>query len=43
MNYTMITNLAHAGTTPLPPRGIRIKKKIGFVAPIFASSEISKP
>ena len=39
MNYTMITNHAHAHTNPL---GEPESKKIGFVAPIFASSEISK-
>ena len=38
----MITNHAHAPTNPpLLPRGTRIQK-IGFVAPIFASAEISK-
>ena len=41
MNYPMITNHAHACTTPLPPREPD-SKKIGFVAPIFASAEISK-
>ena len=41
MNYTMITNQAHARTNP-PPLGEPESKKIGFVAPIFASSEISK-
>ena len=41
MNYTMITNHAHAHTNPLP-LGKTESKKIGFVAPIFASAEISK-
>ena len=39
----MITNHAHARTNPLPPPlGEPESKKIGFVAPIFASAEISK-
>ena len=43
MNYTMITNHAHAcmNPPPFPPKEPE-SKKIGFVAPIFASSEISK-
>ena len=41
MNYTMRTNYAHACTNPLP-LGEPESKKIGFVAPFFASSEISK-
>ena len=41
MNYPMITNHAHACTTPLP-LGEPESKKIGFVAPIVASAEISK-
>ena len=42
MNYARIPNHAHARTNPpSPSRGTRIKKK-GFVAPIFASAEISK-
>ena len=43
MNYTMITNHAHARTNPPSPLGEPESKKVGFVAPIFASSEISKP
>ena len=43
MNYTMITNHAHAHTNPPSPLKEPESKKIGFVAPIFASSEISKP
>ena len=43
MNYTMITNHAHTCINPLPPlpRGTIIQK-IGFVASIVASAEISK-
>ena len=41
MNYAMITNHAHARTNP-PPLGEPESKKIGFVAPIVASAEISK-
>ena len=37
----MITNHAHARTNP-PPPGEPELKKIGFVAPIVASAEISK-
>ena len=40
MNYTMITNHAHARMNP--PLGEPESKKIGFVAPIVASAEISK-
>ena len=42
MNYTMITNHAHAHMNP--PLGEPESKKIGFVAPIlkFPSAEISK-
>ena len=39
MNYAMIKNHAHTRTNP-PPQPE--SKKIGFVAPIFASSESSK-
>ena len=43
MNYTMITNHAHARTNPpLPTLGEPESKKIGFIKPIVASSEISK-
>ena len=42
MNYTMIKNHAHACTNPPFPIGEPESKKIGFVAPIFASSEIRK-
>ena len=44
MNYTMITNHAHAHTNPPPPLGEPKSKKIGFVAPIlkFPSAKISK-
>ena len=43
MNYAMITNHAHAHThTYPPPLGEPESKKIGFVAPIVASAEISK-
>ena len=45
MNYTMITNHAHARTNPpSPPLGEPESKKIGFVAPIviFPSAKISK-
>ena len=42
MNYTMITNHAHARTNPPSPLGEPESKKIGFVAPIVASAEISK-
>ena len=43
MNYAMITNHAHARTNPPPPPlGEPESKKIGFVAPIVASAEISK-
>ena len=42
----MITNHAHARTNPPPPYlpsvGEPESKKIGFIAPIFASSEIKK-
>ena len=41
MNYAMITNHAHACMNPLP-LGERESQKIGFVAPIVASTEISK-
>ena len=41
MNCTMITNHAMHARTPLP-LGEPESKKIGFIAPIFASSEISK-
>ena len=37
MNYTMITNHAHA-----PPPGEPESKKLGFVASIVANAEISK-
>ena len=43
MNYTMITNHAHACMNPHPPPLWEPEsKKIGFITPIFASSEISK-
>ena len=43
MNYAMITNHAPACTNPPPsPLGEPESKKIGFVAPIVASAEISK-
>ena len=45
MNYPVITNHAHARThPPPPPLGEPESKKIGFVAPIIASTsaEISK-
>ena len=43
MDYAMITNHAHARTNPPPPPlGEPESKKIGFVAPIVASAEISK-
>ena len=43
MNYTMITNHAHACMhEPPSDLGEPESKKIGFVAPIFASAEISK-
>ena len=45
MNYTMITNHAHACTNPpLHPLGEPESKKIGFVALIlkFPSAKISK-
>ena len=42
MNYTLITNHAHAHTHPSSPLGEPESKKIDFIAPIFASSEISK-
>ena len=44
MNYTMITNHAHARMNPPPPLGEPESKKIGFVAPIviFPSAKISK-
>ena len=35
MNYTMLTNQAHARTTPPPPLGEPESKKIGFIAPIL--------
>ena len=38
MNYKMITNHAYACTTPRET----IIQKIDFVAPIFASAQISK-
>ena len=39
----MITNHAHARTHEPPlPRGTKIQKEKGFIAPIFASAEISK-
>ena len=41
MNIIMITNHAHARTNPAPLEGPE-SKKIGFVAPIVASAEISK-
>ena len=46
MNYTMIYNKpcphTHTSTNPSsPPRATRLQK-IGFVAPILASAEISK-
>ena len=44
MNYTMITNHAHARTNPPPPLGEPESKIIGFIAPIliFPSANISK-
>ena len=43
MNNAMIPNHAHARTNPPPPPlGEPESKKIGFVAPIVASAEISK-
>ena len=44
MNCAMITNHAHARMNPPPPPPLRESesKKIGFVAPIVASAEISK-
>ena len=42
MNYTMITNHAHAHITPPSPLGELKSKKIGYIAPTFVSSEISK-
>ena len=44
MNYTMITNHAHACTNPLSPLREPESKKIGFVAPIlkFPRAKISK-
>ena len=42
MNYTMITTHAHTCMNPPLPLGEPESKKIGFVAPIFASAEISK-
>ena len=42
MNYTMITNHAHTCTNPPSPLGEPEYKKIGFVAPITVSAEISK-
>ena len=43
MNYAMIKNHAHAHMNPpSPPLGEPESKKIGFVAPIAASAEISK-
>ena len=44
MNYTIITNYAHACTDPPPPLGEPESKKIGFVAPIlkFLNAKISK-
>ena len=44
MNYAMIYNKPCPRThePPLPPLGEPESKKIGFVAPIFASAEISK-
>ena len=41
MNYEMITNHAPYAQTPLP-LGKPESKKIGFIAPIVASAEISK-
>ena len=47
MNYTMITNHAHARMNPPPPPGEPESKKIGFVAPIvifkFSSAKSAKP
>ena len=42
MNYAMITNHSHTRTDPPPPLEEPESKKIGFVAPIVASAEISK-
>ena len=42
MNYTMITNHAHARTNPPFPLGEPESKKIDFNALFFASSEIRK-
>ena len=42
MNYAMIKNHAHAHMNPPLPQGEPESKKIGFVAPIVASAEISK-
>ena len=44
MNYAMITNHADAHMTPPLPLREPESKKIGFIAPIFASAhaEISK-
>ena len=42
MNYAMIKNHAHAHMNPPSPLGEPESKKIGFVAPIVASAEISK-
>ena len=42
MNYTMITNHAHARTKLPPPLEEPESKKIGFIVPIVASAEISK-
>ena len=41
MNYPMITNHAHARINPPPPLEEPESRKIGFVAPFFASAEIS--
>ena len=44
MNYTMIINQPMHSQPPLPPLGEPESKKIGFIAPIFITSnlEISK-
>ena len=42
MNYVFITNLAHTHMNPPTPLGEPESKKVGFVAPIFTTSEISK-
>ena len=43
MNYIFSTNLAHTRTNLPSPIGEPEYKKIGFVTPNFAISEISKP